>query len=96
LVNDARRRFRRYFAAGTPQPSTTVGAKIGAGFNDVRRNSGGLVNDWCRKKSVKSHMNEPPATAWWRLCAPTVQLCGAADDHGNEQNRHRPKAGKAV
>jgi hypothetical protein len=62
LVNDTRRRLRRYFAAGTPQPSTTVAASA----NDVFRKNAAVpttitarnaatVNDSCRKKCVKSH-----------------------------------------
>jgi hypothetical protein len=50
LVNDTRRRLRRYFAAGTPQPSTTVAANCAASANDVCRKNAAGANDWHRKK----------------------------------------------
>jgi len=48
LVNDTRRRLRRYFAAGTPQPSTTVAASA----NDVCRKNAAGANDWHRKNAA--------------------------------------------
>jgi len=54
LVNDTRRRLRRYFAAGTPQPSTTVAANGAASANDVCRKNAAGANDCHRKNARKN------------------------------------------
>jgi hypothetical protein len=54
LVNDARRRLRRCFAARTPQPSTTVAANDAASSNDVCRSDAAGTNDGRRKKCRNS------------------------------------------
>jgi hypothetical protein len=50
LVNDARRRLRRFLDARTPQSSTTVAANDAASSNDVFRSNAAGANDHCRKK----------------------------------------------